>query len=159
VSKSISLGGRRLQPALEVITEVENRGREPIHARVGVEWATTMLGGGGNPAAWWEVDGDRIAHDRQGAAAGIASLAQGNDELGLAIRTTIEPAVDAWWAPIETVSNSEDGFERVYQGSALLLSQVVRMAPGDRFRIAIRHVATVERDLAADEPVVAGASR
>ena len=24
---------------------------------------------------------------------------------------------DAWWAPIETVSNSEDGFERVYQGS------------------------------------------
>ncbi|HEY7736866.1 MAG TPA: alpha-amylase/4-alpha-glucanotransferase domain-containing protein [Candidatus Limnocylindrales bacterium] len=159
VSKSISLGGRRLQPALEVITEVENRGREPIHARVGVEWATTMLGGGGNPAAWWEVDGDRIAHDRQGAAAGIASLAQGNDELALAIRTTIEPAVDAWWAPIETVSNSEDGFERVYQGSALLLSQVVRMAPGDRFRIAIRHVATVERDLAADEPVVAGASR
>ena len=31
--------------------------------------------------------------------------------------TTVDPAADAWWAPIETVSNSEDGFERVYQGS------------------------------------------
>ncbi len=37
---------------------------------------------------------------------------------------------DAWWAPIETISNSENGFERVYQGSGLLLSWPVALAAG-----------------------------
>lgn len=158
VAKTISLGGDRLQPTLEVTTEVDNRGGDAIDARIGVEWSTTMLGGGGNPAAWWEVAGTRTGHDGQGTATGVVSLAQGNDQLGVAIRTSVDPPLDAWWAPIETISNSEDGFERVYQGSALLLSQVVRLGPGERFRIAIRHVAAVERDLAADEPVAARAT-
>ena len=41
-----------------------------------------------------------------------------------------EPA-DAWWAPVETISNSEAGFERVYQGSGLLLSWPLALAPGE----------------------------
>ena len=35
-------------------------------AGVGVEWALTMLGGGGNPAAWWDVGGERTGHDTSG---------------------------------------------------------------------------------------------
>ena len=40
---------------------------------------------------------------------------------------------DAWWAPVETISNSEGGFERVYQGSGLLLSWPIRLAAGERW--------------------------
>jgi len=36
------------------------------------------------------------------------------------------------WAPVETVSLSELDFERMYQGSAMLLSWPVRLAPAGR---------------------------
>ena len=65
-----------------------------------------------------------------GMRQGSTELAQGNSWLGLELQTAIEPAADAWHAPIETVSNSEAGFERVYQGSALLLSWPVKMPAG-----------------------------
>ena len=34
------------------------------------------------------------------------------------------------WAPVETVSLSEAGFERVYQGLAILLCWPVELPPG-----------------------------
>jgi alpha-amylase len=125
---------------------VENRGSRPISARLGLEWAFTMLGGGGNPAAWWDVAGMRSRHDGEGSVAGVSSIAQGNDWLGVAVASSAEPAADAWWAPIETVSNSEDGFERVYQGSALLLSWPVDLAPSASFSATVRQQATISAE-------------
>ncbi len=90
-----------------------------------------MLGGGGNPSAWWDVDGTRTGHDVAGRPAGVTRLSQGNDYIGVAVETIVDEPADAWWAPIETVSNSESGFERVYQGGALLLSWPLRLAPGE----------------------------
>ena len=43
-------------------------------------------------------------------------------------RRPCRAAADAWWAPVETISNSEDGFERVYQGSGA--APVVAARPG-----------------------------
>ena len=37
---------------------------------------------------------------------------------------------DMWFAPIETISQSEDGFERTYQGSAILASCCMDLMPG-----------------------------
>ena len=153
VSTRIRLGGERLEPTLEWSTTIENHGGSALLARVGTEWAITMLGGGGNPEAWWEIDGARISHDGHGAASGVGRLAQGNGWLGLELESVIEPVADAWYAPIETVSNSEAGFERVYQGSALLLSWQVRLEPGALFTATIQHRATVSVDLAAQESV------
>jgi len=39
-----------------------------------------------------------------------------------------QAAVD--WAPIETVSLSEAGFERIYQGSAILVGWPLTLPPG-----------------------------
>jgi hypothetical protein len=93
----------------------------------------------------------RSAHDGSGTAAGLATIGYGNDWVGVAIEGSIEPAADVWWSPIETVSNSESGFERVYQGSALLLSWPIRLAPGETRRVAFRQAVTVARDDAAAE--------
>ena len=131
-TKTIELGGDRRVPTLTLTLDLEHRGGPDLEARVGVEWSLTMLGGGGNPAAWWEVDGTRTAHDARGSAEGIDMIAQGNDDIGISLTSSTTDA-DAWWAPIETVSNSEDGFERVYQGSALLLSWPVRLGRGERW--------------------------
>jgi len=45
------------------------------------------------------------------------------------------PAAELGWGPVETVSLSESGFERIYQGTALLLVWHLDAAPGDECRL------------------------
>jgi alpha-amylase len=149
VTKTLTLGGNRRAPTLALQLDVDHVAGPPIDVRLGVEWALTMLGGGGNPAAWWNVGGVRSAHDASGTATGISTIAQGNDFIGVSVTTTTSDA-DAWWAPIETVSNSEGGFERMYQGSALLLSWPVRLAPGDRWTRTVTNIVATTRDRAEE---------
>jgi alpha-amylase len=149
VTKTLTLGGNRRAPTLALQLDIDHVAGPPIDARFGVEWALTMLGGGGNPAAWWDIGGVRTAHDASGTASGISTITQGNDHIGVSVTTTTSEA-DAWWAPIETVSNSEGGFERMYQGSALLLSWPVRLVPGDRWARTITNVVSTIRDRAAE---------
>jgi alpha-amylase len=151
VEKTIRLGGDRRSPTLALEVAVENRSDRPLEGVLAVDWPTTMLGGGGNPSAWWDVDGARTGHDVAGAASFLGAIAQGNDHIGVAVTTTIEPRAEAAWAPIETVSNSESGFERVYQGSALLLGWPLRLAAGERCSVLVAHAVSASRDRAAEE--------
>ena len=151
LAKTIRLDGGRLDPELVVELELHHRGTSPVEARLGVEMGVHLLGGGGNPQAWYEVRGERLRHDSAGTAAGVDAIGYGNDWVGVAVTARPEPAADAWWSPIETVSNSEAGFERVYQGSALLISWPVRLEPGAARRFAVRQSVVVARDKDAEE--------
>jgi hypothetical protein len=148
IRKELRTGGSRLRPALDVTVTVSNAGSRRLHARLGLEWSLMLLGGGGNPAAWYDVDGRRSAHDGRGAVGDVEVVRQGNDWIGLSVATTPSPPADAWWAPIETVSNSDDGFERVYQGSCLLLSWLVDLAPGAERTVAVGQAVAVAEDRA-----------
>ncbi len=157
VEKELLVEGGRRDPGLALAVTVENRSTEGIEARLGVEWNLTMLGGGGNPAAWHEVGGERSSHDSSGACSGIDRVAAGNTFVGLSVETALEPAADTWWSPIETVSNSESGFERIYQGSAMLFSWPLRLAPGERSTVRMTARVATSHDRAVDEE--AGARR
>jgi hypothetical protein len=63
----------------------------------------------------------------------------------------VTPPAEAWISPIDTVSNSEAGFERVYQGSALVFSWPLDLAPGAMATVRVEHVVTTSRDRAAEE--------
>jgi len=139
--KTIRIGGDRLAPSISLDLEVTNTGDAPFTARLAVEWSTMLLGGGGNPAAWQETDGERVAHDARLTATGVSSMAAGNDDVGIRIVTAFEPPEDLWTAPIETVSNSEAGFELVYQGSTALIGRVVTLGPGESPSLSIEHCA------------------
>jgi hypothetical protein len=65
--------------------------------------------------------------------------------------TTVEPPADAAWSPIETISSSEAGFERAYQGSALVLSWPLGLGPGERTSVRIGHAVTAAYDRTAEE--------
>ena len=54
-------------PSTETV-EVTNRSDVTVEAILGLEWTLTMLGGGGNPSAWLEIDGERTSHDSPRAA-------------------------------------------------------------------------------------------
>jgi len=151
VRKELTLGGDRRAPTMQLLLAVTNRSDATIEAILGLEWTLMLLGGGGNPAAWWEVAGTRTGHDVAGTAEGVTTLAQGNDYIGIAVTTTVSEPATAWWAPVETVSNSESGFERVYQGAGLLLSWPLSLAPGATRTVSVSHAVTTAHDRTADE--------
>jgi alpha-amylase len=142
LTKTVRIGGGRLTPILSVELTVANGRPDTLDARVGLEFALMLLGGGHNPGAWWEIDGERIAHDERRVVAVVDRLGSGNTALGVELATSVTPAADAWIEPIETVSNSEAGFELVYQGSALLVSRVVSIAPGGSETLLVSHTVT-----------------
>ncbi|MFH0750392.1 MAG: alpha-amylase/4-alpha-glucanotransferase domain-containing protein [Chloroflexota bacterium] len=151
VEKTIAAGGDRRTPTLSLEVRVENRGAGPLEVTLAVEWATTMLGGGGNPAAWYLLDGERIRHDAAAVRADLGELRSGNDYVGLEIATRVEPPAETWISPIDTVSNSEAGFERVYQGSALVFAWPLVLPAGAATTVRVEHTVTTARDRATEE--------
>jgi len=151
VRKRFTIDGDRRSPALGLEVTVENAGASPVRFDLGVEWPVMLLGGGGNPAAYYRAGGVESAHDSSGAADGLAELTSGNRSIGVELTTAFAPAATAWWAPIETVSNSEFGFERVYQGSALVGVWPTELAPGESRTVSMRHAISTTRDAAAEE--------
>ncbi len=152
-TRAIEIGGGRLDPRLDLTLEIVHRGSAgdgPIEALVAVEWSTMLLGGGGNPSAWLEVGGRRTAHDATRSESGVRGLSAGNDFLGVTVETSADHALDVWIGPIQTVSNSEAGFELVYQGSATLLVEPVRIEAGEHWSLTIRQQVSVAGERFAD---------
>ncbi|MBA2254014.1 MAG: DUF1926 domain-containing protein [Chloroflexi bacterium] len=157
VTKRLTLGGGRSDPSLEVALEVTNTGGATIETDLGLGFAVNLMGGGANPAAYYErVDraaGALItsAHDGAADLAAAQELAFGNRDEG--VRITLDTGVPARvsWYPVETVSNSEAGFERAYQGSSLLLRWPLSLEPGQTARRRVSFAVTQERDLAEED--------
>jgi alpha-amylase len=143
ITKTIEIGGDRSSPSLSVEVVVANDGDTLLEGLLGVEFAVMLLGGGHNPGAWYEIAGDRFAHDGRRVAEGITALRAANEQLGVAVDTGFDAPADAWIAPIETVSNSEAGFELVYQGSAALFVRPIRLSPGEAASSRVSHIVTV----------------
>ncbi|MBN1850835.1 MAG: DUF1926 domain-containing protein [Deltaproteobacteria bacterium] len=67
-------------------------------------------------------------------------LVNGSD--GLTTRFTFSRPISAWFYPIITVSQSEQGFERTYQGSSLLFVYPVNLPTNqeDRFQVQLQFI-------------------
>jgi alpha-amylase len=152
VTKTFSFGGGRSNPSLELEVAVENPGDGAVSFELAVEWNVNLLGGGHNPAAYYETEsGERTPHDVAGDVPSAATLAFGNDYEGVRVVARPEPAAHLTWYPVETVSNSEGGFERVYQGSSLLFRWLLELAPGGHATRRVRFDVTQTIDHAAAE--------
>jgi alpha-amylase len=142
VTKSIRVAGDRETPELTLEVGVSNRGSSPLEALLAVEWALNMLGGGRNPAAWLDSGERRQAFDSRGAVDDVARFACGNDQVGVAVTTELEPRAAAWWSSIDTVSLSEDGFERNHQGCCLVFAWPLELGPGASATVRMTHRVT-----------------
>jgi len=81
----------------------------------------------------------------------VDGIRAGNEQLGVAVETVADGPVDAWISAIETVSNSESGFELVYQGSVVLLHRQIDLAPGATASLRVEQRATVTVESAVAE--------
>ncbi len=169
-------GRRTARPVALGRGRVPQPWRGPDLGRRGIEWNVDLAGGGGNPAAYYavpvpgepagdaaavtraqgQVPGDpaagvvRSAHDSSGRPGIVGWLAFGNTDEGADVRVTPTPPADVAWYPVETVSNSEAGFERQYQGSCLLLRWPLALDPGARATFQVRFDVSSSRDHRAE---------
>jgi 4-alpha-glucanotransferase len=153
VGKSIMLSGGRARPRLSLAAEVHNAGPSELVAELEVEWNLNLLGGGGNPAAYYQWGEHEGRHDDRAElpAAAASGVAFGNHHEGVEISLEAQPPAGVRWYPVETVSNSEAGFERVYQGSCLLVQWPLRLSAGDRCRVVVTFDVRQSRDRTAEE--------
>jgi alpha-amylase len=64
-----------------------------------------------------------------GRVTGVRAVALVDEWIGVQARLTWSAGAELAWGPVETVSVSEAGFERIYQGLALLLTWPLAGAP------------------------------
>jgi 4-alpha-glucanotransferase len=152
VTKTFRVGGNRLDPTLRLDVALENAGDSNLSFELAVEWNVNLLGGGHNPAAYYQTEaGERSPHDVAGEVAEASSIAFGNDFEAVRIEARPEPPARLTWYPVETVSNSEGGFERVYQGSSLLFRWPVSLATGESSTVTVRFAVAQSIDHSAVE--------
>jgi hypothetical protein len=92
----------------------------PLAGRWAVQWNLT-LSAGDAPGRYFTLP-DRPSLGSTGRVADVTRVALVDEWLGLEAHLAWSPAATLAWAPVETVSVSEGGFERLYQGTALLVA-------------------------------------
>jgi 4-alpha-glucanotransferase len=126
------------ESVVEVSYAIENQAEEPCVVRFGCELNLTLLAGN-DPQRFYECPGSgkkRLQERWQCASAQWFAMVDEWHRFRVTLR--LDRPGDLWCAPIETVSQSEDGFERTYQGSAVLASWRLALRPRAAERLELR---------------------
>jgi len=147
--KTIALTGDRSTGAIAV--SIEATSESNLAGTLELEWNLNLLGGGTNPDAYYRSGEHEWRHDEPGSVEAGAGLSFGNSYVGVDISVEATTPAPAEWYPIDTVSNSEQGFERVYQGSCLIQRWPLNLAAGQSATLATTFRLTQSRDRSAPE--------
>lgn len=123
-------------PAITAAYRLRWEGDAPLDARWAVQCNLT-LSAGDAPGRYFRVGG-RPSLGSRGRLEAAHGLAMVDEWLGCELGLTSTKPAEVAWAPVETVSLSETGFERIYQGSALLFVWPVRLEPGETWEVSLR---------------------
>ena len=113
---------------------LEWAGAETLRARWGVQWNLALTAGEA-PGRYYAVEGHPSLGSRGQAAAPRLVLV--DEWLDAAISLEASRPAEVSWAPVETVSLSESGYEKIYQGSAILFCWPLALRPGDRWEVSV----------------------
>ncbi len=149
VTKAFLLEGQRADGELQVVVVVT--AQADFAGLIEVESNLNLLGGGANPEAFYAWADQEVRHDSPGSVAAGVDLTFGNRYEGVAISVAPQPAAAQAWFPVETVSNSEAGFERVYQGSCLTQRWPLKLRAGQSTTFSVTFHFTQSRDRAKEE--------
>jgi alpha-amylase len=138
VVKTVRLGGTENGPQIEYT--VRNLGNTFLETVFGVEFNVAMLAGS-DPSRYYRL----ASEPRAGLLAdtkvfdGQRELAVVDESLGLEVTLAWSEAAQVWAYPIETVSQSESGFELVFQSAAVTPRWLLKLQPGEPWRVTLGH--------------------
>jgi 4-alpha-glucanotransferase len=113
---------------LEVHYRLRSASDGRLAGRWGVQWNMALTAGNA-PDRYLDLTG-RPALGSSGRMAGRSAVSLVDEWAFVEVRLRWSPEGELAWGPVETVSISESGFERIYQGTALLIVWPVDLAPG-----------------------------
>jgi alpha-amylase len=131
LEKTVTLG--QSPGSLHIAYRFINESDVPVDTVFAGEWNINLLGGGNNPGAYYRVEGRDIgdAHlDSRGEVKDVVELIMGNSGLGIELALRLDRPLTLWRFPVECVSNSECGVEKVYQCSCVVILLPLTIAPG-----------------------------
>jgi alpha-amylase len=136
IEKSFSIPTH--QKAVKASYQITYKG-EKRRTNFGIELNINLLAGDA-PDRYYEVPGHRL-EDRKLASMGALNditevhLVDEWNKMKVVLKT--DRRCNLWRFPIETVSLSESGFERIFQGSCLLFYWSLDLEPEKRFEVSI----------------------
>jgi hypothetical protein len=151
VRKEHVFGTDRRVPTLVSRIGITNTGTRAVEARLCLEWNLNLLGGGGNPSAWYKVNGQTGRFDRREIAERTDHVGMGNDYIGIELEARPTPPSAAWWWSVETMSLSESGFEANHQGGSLSFVWPLSLGPGESTTVTLDMLVRSSRDRAEEE--------
>jgi len=125
------------EAGVSVTYAIESHAEGPCEVRFGVELNLTLLAGD-DPQRYYEVPGSgKVRLCERGQCLGTERFSMVDEWHQFRVILHLDRSGDIWYTPIETVSQSEEGAERTYQGSALLASWPLTLQPGGVERMEV----------------------
>ncbi|MDD4179633.1 MAG: DUF1926 domain-containing protein [Candidatus Margulisbacteria bacterium] len=137
VEKQVSLCAR--QSIVRFDYNVTNLSGQPLDLWFGPEFNFSMLAGRA-PDRYYEIPGvilDDKALASKGVIEGIKLAKIVDKWKGFSVSLELDRPADLWRFPIETVSQSESGFEKTYQSSVLFPNWKFSLAPGEKWSVRL----------------------
>jgi 4-alpha-glucanotransferase len=126
-------------PGFDVRWRIRNESAQALDLWFGVENAFAFLSGH-DARSFYSIPGV-ILENAELSSAGevdrVDELHLTDERLGFTVHLSTDKAAGLWRFPIETVSMSESGFERVYQGSVVLLHWKIRIEAGGEWEFGL----------------------
>jgi hypothetical protein len=122
----------------EVVYLIRNGAPDPVDVRFGVEW-NVGLQAGDAPDRYYRINGEVPEDPRlrsTGESKEVTSVLLADEWLKVETEISFDRPATLWRFPVETVSLSESGFERIYQSSVVL--PVWEFLLEQEFRLTVR---------------------
>jgi 4-alpha-glucanotransferase len=129
----------RDQAAMEVEYEIVNPSPAEVKIWFGVEMNLTLLAGS-DPQRSFLFPGIKVEDCRlisRGILSTVENVRLRDEAVGFEISMDIYPQSELWRFPLETVSQSESGYEKTYQGSVLLFHWRFQLKPGEKKNLSL----------------------
>ncbi|HHT9154553.1 MAG TPA: alpha-amylase/4-alpha-glucanotransferase domain-containing protein, partial [Candidatus Tripitaka sp. YC43] len=137
IRKQVDLDG--LTPSLNITYSLANTSKKEIVCNFGVEFNPSMSAGEAEGRYYLLDNTERAGHLAiSGSFSQKKKVSLVDEHLGLRVSLEWDKAAELWLMPLMTVSQSESGFEKVYQASTVLPLWRLSMRPGDRWELRIK---------------------
>jgi hypothetical protein len=128
------------QSVLKAAYRITYGGDEKGRTKFGIEFNINLLAGNA-PDRYYHIPGHQLEDRKLASIGGCLDVSEVRliDEWNkMEVVLTMDRSCNLWRFPIETVSLSESGFERIFQGSCLLFYWPLELEPGGQFEVTIK---------------------
>lgn len=124
---------------LKAVYQISYGGDERKRTNFGIELNINLLAGDA-PDRYYDIPGHRL-EDRRLASLGelkdVSEVRLIDEWNGMKVVLRTDRSCNLWRFPVETVSLSESGFEKIFQGSCLLLYWPLELESGSKFEVTV----------------------